>query len=191
MALTLRNARKALLFMLVCITTLLISIPFIQAVVIGGWYWENPAIMFYIHPSASTFTTTAWVNTANQWTALTASNVEFTRIYGMQGASAILGEDYVAEDWDGMATIFTSNGRVVSASAVLNSYYTGSYNALKRASVASHELGHILGLGDENPSKRELMNQRTDYRYDLYKISTPQPVELHVIDNVIYREITK
>lgn len=63
-------------------------------------------------------------------------------------------------------------------------YYT-VYATNKAVSVATHELGHVLGLGDLYGSYQSLMNGYTSTRYDSYGIYTPQQDDLDGI-NVLY-----
>lgn len=79
--------------------------------------------------------------------------------------------------WDGACTHRIAGSYFSSAHITLNSGYARTWNdkaALK--SVAVHEFGHVLGLGDLTGSKA-IMNGctwGTSSRYETFKLTAPQ-----------------
>jgi len=76
-------------------------------------------------------------------------------------------------DWDGYAYWSGSGSVTTSATLYLNGTYTNSYSTNKRLSVASHEFGHALGLGDLSSGNARLMNGYTYNRFEVYGVYTP------------------
>ncbi len=69
-------------------------------------------------------------------------------------------------NWDGSYTVYSNNGYFTDAIGWLNYYYISGYVTNKKASVATHELGHIAGLG-EMYTGCEVMRIDTPTRYDV------------------------
>lgn len=90
--------------------------------------------------------------------------------------------------WDGLTTtFFNGNGIITYATVRLNDFYTNGYTAGKRQSVAAHELGHTLGLGDVSGGA-ELMNGKTcgtSSRWCSFFINAPETDDINGI-NAIY-----
>ena len=75
-----------------------------------------------------------------------------------------------------------SSRQIYYAYAWINSAYTQKYSSLKARSVASHEIGHILGL--DHTSVCSLMESKTSDRYDRCGVYTPQADDLRGINNL-------
>ncbi|APO48533.1 hypothetical protein BS614_30910 (plasmid) [Paenibacillus xylanexedens] len=87
-------------------------------------------------------------------------------------------------DSDGKAQWYTdSNGTTYHSFAWINTYFTSGYSSLKARSVASHEIGHVLGLS--HASGCVLMSDNTPTRYDTCGVYTPQSDDLNGI-NALY-----
>jgi len=73
---------------------------------------------------------------------------------------------------------------VVYAWAVLNTYFTNGYSGPETQSVAAHELGHTIGLGDVTTNTngtRQLMYYYTPTRWGQWGINTPQTDDVNGI----------
>lgn len=102
-----------------------------------------------------------WNSGVVNWNNKT-SKVKFVNGFG--GGYVVLYTVNKQTDQDGYCTVYATN---------------------KAVSVATHELGHVLGLGDLYGSYPSLMNGHTNTRYDNYGIYTPQQDDLDGI-NVLY-----
>ena len=175
----------AIVFLLVSSLLLSISKP-TYAYNLEGYHWSSSAIKYYYEDYDSSRFRYFIELGAAAWNSQSI-NASLTNSYGL---GVFCGESYSpSAGWDGICYIsWDNNGYITSASLVLNSGIAQTWNndgALK--SVAVHEFGHILSLG-ENPGLVCIMNDATwgpQSRYGTYGLTTPQPIDVGGV-NYIY-----
>ncbi|WP_172200960.1 M57 family metalloprotease [Saccharibacillus qingshengii] len=114
-----------------------------------------------------------WNNAVNNWNYKT-NLIKFTN-GGTSGKVSLSTVYNSSIDSDGRATTyFDASKNAYGGFSWLNTYHTSKYTAAKTESVATHELGHILGLADLSSGYASLMNGYTSARYDTFGIYTPQ-----------------
>ena len=136
-----------------------------------GYKWSSKAIYYEVHSNASGVNNTAFTGGIGSWNTntnvtLISSSVNKTVYCNVISMSTV--------DWDGLCSPYVSGSLFSEVFCFLNTYYTGSYSANKRQSVAAHEIGHALGLADLSSGSTALMNGYTYYRYDTNGVYTVQ-----------------
>lgn len=88
----------------------------------------------------------AWSTGRQRWNS-TNTPIIFTNVAPSGGNRADLFDVNLNNvTWDGLANWTPGTGTITSATGRLNYYFLRNYDADKKAGVAAHELGHILGL---------------------------------------------
>ena len=85
--------------------------------------------------------------------------------------------------WDGYTSMSVSGGYFVSGTAYLNYYFIQNYSWGQVDGVATHELGHVIGLA-HNSSGCVIMTPYTSYRWGTCGISTPQTDDVNGINSL-------
>ena len=122
---------------------------------------------------------TGWYNTSTPFTYQQNCNADVASLSDTTNSGVA---------WDGQTQIWQSGGLISFSASLLNRHWTDSYGSYERQSVASHELGHVLGLG-ELTGAYAVMNQYTcgvSYsRFCWYTIWGPQTDDVNGV-NAIY-----
>jgi hypothetical protein len=172
----LTKKRVLVLFLLILMVSVIHSNA-VNAYQLLGFKWSNPnPVTYYLNGNANT--NNAFLSSINNWNNALPSNVSLQRVYN--------NFNVYAYDWydstDGRDGLFViSDGEVYIA---LNRYHTDNYSSLKRQSVAGHEIGHSLGL-DEEDSAICIMISNTFNRWELLQIYKPKTDDINGI-NALY-----
>ncbi|HHU72696.1 MAG TPA: hypothetical protein GXZ21_11785 [Clostridiales bacterium] len=180
--------KRKILVLLMLITTLFAfnNITAYAAYNLEPYEWSDSAIKYYYDNYNSTRFKTYIGIAASTWNS-ESINASLSYQYPI-GAYCTEVQDPNAA-WDGICYIsYDSNGYITNATLCLNASISVTWNndnALK--SVAVHEFGHILSLGD-NGEMKCIMNDMTwgtNSRYGTYKLTTPQSIDVAGV-NYIY-----
>ena len=137
----------------------------------GKWSSVNP-LVFCVSASYDDLSY-RWLDGLYYWRQ--AANPPFTyQTSCTTNLITLLDANYSAVDWDGVTHLdpsLTANP-YTSGYATLNWYFLQNYVINKRISVASHELGHVLGLDHNTGCVLMVIDSAT--RYDTCGIYTPQ-----------------
>jgi hypothetical protein len=162
------------------------SSPTLGFVLLGGQWADEDSISYFTE--AGGVTATAFVNAKNHWNAATPT---ITFVSGSEGHEDVTfrAVNNGTVPWDGATNISPnccSGANYTSAVARLNRFYTDGYVAGARQGVASHEMGHVLGL-DHTCDCDRIMNPftfGTDSR-EAFGARTPRPDDKNGV-NAIY-----
>lgn len=102
---------------------------------------------------------------ANQWSS--ATNIDYEVVPGpaidssvcspAYGVVEVCSADYGKTGWLGLTNVYTSGGHIVMATVKYNDYYPSTsafYSAAEwYTNTSCHELGHVLGLTHQDPTK--------------------------------------
>jgi len=102
------------------------------------------------------------------------AEVSFTPASSTQSYNVLLTEtNNSSVGWDGLTTLLPCNScQYTSGTVLLNRFFTGSYVRGKIAGVATHELGHVIGLAHAGGCV--IMVATTATRWDTCHLQTPQ-----------------
>ncbi len=147
-----------------------------------GYYWSSTTIP-YVNQAA-------YVNDANAWSAgASAWNNSASKWYlqsvSQGGNIDLLDTNNSSVTWDGITIYNTSGSNFTSVTCYLNHYYTSGYTSAETKSVASHELGHALGLAHEKGAI--VMNAYTcgsGSRWCTYGINSPTSDDVSDVNGV-------
>ena len=146
-----------------------------------GYEWDDVDPLNYWIPFVlSSQYWYCWSDSVVNWDS-TATDVDFVRTTPVNVYCSITVES--GAEWDGLTSITVQGSEITDADCYLNTYYTGSYTTNQRRSVASHEIGHSLGLDDT--SGAVVMNGYTDDRYGEYGVYTAQQDDIDGV-NAMY-----
>lgn len=150
-----------------------------SAYVLEGYLWGGPngisPLTFCVSTSYGS-DSSVWGAALYDWEN---TPTKFTYSYSCQSNRVeLLDADYSNVNWDGLTQYYYSGSYFTSATGYLNYYYLSTYSGNEGASVAGHELGHVLGL--DHQSGAVIMNEYTcgvsgfPSRYCYYNVYTPQ-----------------
>lgn len=175
------NVRLVILVMLV-IFLLVPSITFAYELL--GREWDSVFPLYYYVDSG-----TDWGNRFAYYYAVADWNAADTPVcfvYSFYYYDVLCMDDYVpGVTWDGFYYLYPWSGPIERADLILNTKYTDVYPSGWKKSIAGHELGHALGLGEMERTDRVLMNWHSVFRYAIYQINTPQQDDINGV-NAIY-----
>lgn len=128
-----------------------------------------------------------WLFAIASWND-TGTAVVFIHQYGAEYSDiGCLTIDNDGVMWDGlMIPVTYDNETFEFAQCYLNYYYTEGYPTNAVRSVAVHEMGHSVGLGDMGPEEEVVMNGWTSERYGEYGIYTPQEDDIDGLYDLYY-----
>lgn len=176
--------RRIVTSLLLIVALLTLSTASVSAYNICGYNWSNKSIKFYYDSFNSTRFKNMIDKAASVWNA---SGIDASLTY-QSGSGAYCVEGYYPNaTWDGISYISWSNYLITSATLVLNTGISVTWNndnALQ--SVAVHEFGHIICL-DENYPLECVMNTNTWgelSRFGHYRIITPKPIDVAAVNSV-------
>ncbi|WP_092865753.1 matrixin family metalloprotease [Quadrisphaera sp. DSM 44207] len=115
--------------------------PAAEAYSFTGCRWASANVLY--NNQAPGVSATAFANGVSQWSSRTdvnlSSNVSSATFFLIRNNNG-------ANGYDGYANWECSNGTTLRSTASINGYYTDGYSATRRQAVATHEIGHGLGL---------------------------------------------
>jgi len=178
------NTRKLPIMSLVFILSIFVFTSLAFAYEFTGYSWlESRVGNIKAHKNGSSSTVNnIWNQSLYYW------NSEDTPAYFTTGTSSDrdirLYDVYDSStSRDGKSTVYyDDNDHIYSAFSWINTYYTQNYSTHKAESVATHELGHILGLDHE--SGAVVMNAYTSTRYDTYGVYRPQQDDVDGVNDL-------
>ena len=176
-----RNRKRAFAIMLFVVMSILGT--FITTTSVLAWHQWTSATWASVNPLNYTITTGypsswIWSISANVWNGA-GTPVNFT--YNSSNYKVVLTTEYHINDGVDGRTFQTRNGNtIISTYSYLNTYYTSGYSYPKMQSVACHELGHVLDLGEM--ATNVLMYVNTDVRWDIFHINTPQTDDINGVN---------
>ncbi|MDR0491403.1 MAG: matrixin family metalloprotease [Oscillospiraceae bacterium] len=148
-----------------------------------GYKWASKTIIYKHVSGTSSDSTTAFASGTIDFNSktnvtLAVSSVTTATLYLTDFNATFV-------DWDGLTSITSSSGSYFSmVYCYLNTYYTAGYSTNMRRSVAAHELGHALGLGDLGTAFNALMNGYTPYRFTYWGVYTPQADDISGVNSI-------
>lgn len=127
-------------FLLGC-SAIFLAMPSATAYTFNGCKWASANITY--NNTTSGVNRTAFANATSEWSSKTDANLSsntgssnFFLVASNQGASG----------FGGFTTTECPGGRTFRVNSSLNTYYSNSYSAGQRQAMATHEMGHGLGL---------------------------------------------
>lgn len=177
--------KRLLSLLFTCVFMASISID-VYAYKTTGYIWNSSNINYY-YDNYNTSRGQAFF--AEGVTAWNNANVDATISFSSGSGFCITEVSNSSVQWDGITNLSLSWGYISTGTIVaINMAATTTWNdngALK--SVIVHEIGHVLGLG-ENGTTQTIMNAGTwgaNSRYGGYSLTTPQSDDKNGI-NAIY-----
>ncbi|WP_139491475.1 matrixin family metalloprotease [Brevibacillus dissolubilis] len=167
---------------LLCITLLAVSTQSAYANVtptVGKWSTNSKSAQNQTNNStdAAAYSTgkTRWNNSTDFLIGSTTSTSTFT-YSNVYNSSAT---------WDGICYYTWSGGYISGARTYLNNYFTDSYTSSLRNSVATHELGHAIGL-DHNTTASQSSSVMTPYTKvsGVARTEYPQSYDITAVNNL-------
>jgi len=128
----------------------------------------------------------AWGDSYSAWNAA-GTAVHFNEVASMEQAEVIAHSyDWGDDGRDGLCITYTYEGIIYFAYAHVNTHYTPSYPYNKVRSVATHELGHSVGLDEMGTGFAVVMNYASNWRYDEWGVYTPQSDDIDGLYDLYY-----
>ncbi|RLE81197.1 MAG: hypothetical protein DRJ51_04350 [Thermoprotei archaeon] len=189
------DARRKLLLLIIMIELVYVAYMLVLISPVAAWTtigkkWPSPPYPNLSY--ANTCDGTEWTATEtslSDWENIDATNPPNFYVYDPDNPNEphiSIWDPYEPDvTWDGRAIIWYSGDWIVFVEIQINEYYTSTYEFDKVRSVAGHEIGHALGLGDESEDKAVLMNPNSARRYDEFGIYKPTQDEVNGI-NYLY-----
>jgi len=162
--------KKKLIFLIFAILLVCSICVQASAYTTSGYKWASKTIYYAIHSSVTGVNSVAYASAISDY----QYNTNVT-LYASPSNTVYLNVTSESSvDWDGLMSPYGSGGYYSEVFCYLNTSYTAFYEANKRLSVAAHEVGHALGLGDLGTSSTSLMNGYTYYRYEINRVYVTQ-----------------
>lgn len=181
-------SKKLLLLISTALLTLSISVPTLAATTTEGatWYSSNQIVQV---DGTNSYYKSRWDQGMANWIATTklilqeGTNSSFTA--GISNNSAAT--------WDGITNYSTVSGKFVSVKSYINTYYTNQtrYTMDIINGIATHEMGHAMGLGHATSGDKSVMVPATFSSTGtlLRTYNTPQTQDINVM-NSLYANIS-
>lgn len=182
--------KKSICLLIIMITLLLLSLTVYAVTPPSGWTWTKSSLTYYLSTSIATNYSSSVRSNINSgivsWNNI--SNISATSTTSSSHDIGIYMNNYGNTGWDGRTTItpvdYTSN--ISFAHISINNYnycndtgvYSDSKYLLLWRAIATHEMGHALGLDHCSSGDVSIMDAQTSNYYDVYSSSprryTPQ-----------------
>jgi len=173
---TIDNKRVVIIFVLTFLATVIVSA--VQAYKGNSLdaFWRNPyPHLYYINGCSVPNDILAVNDAARDWSSINSPHRLYLHQYWPPPNQIYVRNVFIVTYWDGWCTIYDYNHdhNLDYADISINNYWTQSYSRNKVRSVAGHEFGHSIGLGDESGAQC-LEYPITETRYDQWAF-TYQP----------------
>ena len=145
-----------------------------EAYTYTGCKWSSVSVLY--NDTTSGVNRTAFEAGASQWSAKTdvnmSSNTGAANFFFNAAAAGTNGND-------GASSWTCNSGKYFNVGSTINTTYTNGYSAVNRQKVATHEIGHGLGLQHSN------INTIMYYASHLSNVSVPASDDINGI-NALY-----
>ncbi len=180
------RAVKVFVSLAAAVCLIVLSAVPVAAFVNTGKHQPNTTVTYWMYTGVAA-DQTAYLNGKSTWN--TATLIAFVSSGHVDTEEVgLTSVNNTSVTWDGLTTVFFNGATITYSTVRLNDFYTNGYTAGKRQSVAAHELGHTLGLGDV-VGGAELMNGKTcggsSTRWCSFFINAPETDDINGI-NAIY-----
>ncbi|MBP1999990.1 putative Zn-dependent protease [Paenibacillus shirakamiensis] len=125
------------------------------AYVLTGYKFSNAA--FTYDSSQLLYYGTEFTNAKNAWHNA-YSKITWTFNDSVTEVSLYDG-NYGNTDYNATTRINPSGTTTINASVSMNYYHMSGYSSTKNQAIITHELGHVLGLNDDNSDVKQIMCQ--------------------------------
>lgn len=158
-----------------------------------SYYWSESSLTCYV---SSTISTNYGSGTYNgilaglkNWNSTDAPTISTTST--LTTAPILLGmSDFGSTGWDGLSSVSATNNKATSSLISLNTNYLSSYTSTSDLwkALATHEMGHTLGLGHnvtavETSIMKEYTVSYYNYSGTSPKYTAPRPVDTDAMNS--------